>query len=111
MISCTPKAAAKLRCKLLKDPSGVARPAVRIGVRPTGCSGLSYALEVCDLDALADGDESFESEGITLVVSKKDQPLLAGTQMDFVQDALSEKVSFNNPNEVARCGCGESFKV
>jgi iron-sulfur cluster assembly protein len=111
MISCTPKAAAKLRCKLLKDTPDVARPGVRIGVRPTGCSGLSYALETCDLDALADGEETFESEGLMLVVAKKDQPFLAGTQLDFVRDGLAEKLSFNNPNEVARCGCGESFKV
>jgi iron-sulfur cluster assembly protein len=112
MISCTAKAAARLRCQLLKDTSSGYPQGIRIGVRPTGCSGLSYAIEVCDLSALPAGAEVFESEGIPLVVIKKDQPFLAGTQLDFVREGLAaERFTFNNPNETARCGCGESFRV
>jgi iron-sulfur cluster assembly protein len=111
MISCTAKAAARLRCQLLKDTSSSHPKGIRIGVRPTGCSGLSYAIEVCELTALPSGAEVFESEGIPLVVTKKDQPFLAGTQLDFVLEGLSERFTFDNPNETARCGCGESFRV
>jgi iron-sulfur cluster assembly protein len=111
MISCTAKAAARLRCQLLKDTTTGHPQGIHIGVRPTGCSGLSYAIEVCDLTALPAGAEVFESEGLSLVVTKKDQPFLAGTQLDFARDGLAERFTFNNPNETARCGCGESFRV
>jgi iron-sulfur cluster assembly protein len=111
MISCTAKAAARLRCQLLKDTSSGDTKGIRVGVRPTGCSGLSYAIEVCDLSALPAEARVFESEGLSLVVSKQDQPFLMGTQLDFVREGLSERFTFDNPNETARCGCGESFRV
>ena len=111
MISCSPKAASRLRCKLLNDTSVEAPKGLRIGVRATGCSGLSYVLEVCDLANVGTDDEVFESEGVSLVMSRKDQSFLGGTRLDYERDGFSERFTFANPNEVARCGCGESFKV
>jgi len=34
-----------------------------------------------------------------------------GTELDFVEDKLGAQFVFRNPNEKARCGCGESFAV
>jgi iron-sulfur cluster assembly accessory protein len=34
-----------------------------------------------------------------------------GTQIDWVEDKLGAMFVFKNPNEKARCGCGESFSV
>ena len=78
---------------------------LRIGVKTTGCSGMAYVLEF--VDTL----ETDNDKGITLVVSKKDLTYLEGMQLDYQKKGLNEGFEFINPNESARCGCGESFTV
>lgn len=82
---------------------------VRIGVRTTGCSGMAYTLEF--VDSIQDSDEVFEPLGIKIFVSKKDLPYLTGLSLDYQKQGLNEGFAFLNPNETARCGCGESFTV
>lgn len=82
---------------------------IRVGVRTTGCSGLAYVLEY--VDELSDGDDTILFEGFAIVVNKKDQPYLAGMEIDYVREGLNEGFRFNNPNEKDRCGCGESFRI
>ena len=36
---------------------------------------------------------------------------LLGTEMDFQQSKLSNGFVFNNPNQTAACGCGESVAI
>ena len=82
---------------------------IRIGVKTTGCSGLAYVLEY--VDKLTDGDDSILFDGFAIVINKKDQPYLAGMEIDYVREGLNEGFRFNNPNEKDRCGCGESFRI
>jgi iron-sulfur cluster assembly protein len=82
---------------------------VRLGVKPTGCSGLSYQLEY--VDAQQDDDLIFEQHGVKVLVRPDALPFLDGTELDFVREGLNESFKFNNPNERDRCGCGESFRV
>ena len=83
---------------------------LRIGVKTTGCSGMAYVLEF--VDAIEEEfDEVFEDHGVKLVVNKKDLVYLNGLQLDYQKKGLNEGFEFINPNEVARCGCGESFTV
>lgn len=103
----TEKAADKVRQMLAKR--GTPDAALRIGVSTAGCSGLSYKLEYAD--ALDEGDRTFESQGIRVVVDGKSLVYLMGIQMDFVNDPFKSGFKFTNPNEKERCGCGESFKV
>jgi len=58
-----------------------------------------------------DLDEVFEDKGIQLVISKKDLVYLEGLELDYQKKGLNEGFEFVNPNESARCGCGESFTV
>lgn len=83
---------------------------VRLGVKTTGCSGMAYVIEFVD-EINADEDETFESNGVTIVVDKKSLVYIDGTEMDFVKEGLNEGFAFNNPNEKDACGCGESFTV
>ena len=83
---------------------------LRIGVKTTGCSGMAYVLEFVDT-VEKDVDQTFEDKGVTLVISKKDMTYLDGLQLDYQKKGLNEGFEFINPNEVARCGCGESFTV
>jgi iron-sulfur cluster assembly protein len=50
-------------------------------------------------------------KGVTVFVDPKATMFLVGTEMDFVEGDLQSGFVFKNPNERARCGCGESFHV
>jgi len=82
---------------------------LRLGVKTTGCSGMAYVIEFAD-EAEA-GDEVFESQGVKIFVDAKSLVYLNGTELDFTKEGLNEGFKFNNPNEKATCGCGESFTV
>lgn len=105
-ITMTEAAARHLQKSLLKRGKGVG---LRLAVKTSGCSGLSYALEFAD--ETAPEDVTFETQGLKLLVDAKSLPFLDGTQLDFVKEGLNEGFKFNNPNSKAECGCGESFAV
>ena len=105
-ITMTEAAARHLQKSLLKRGKGVG---LRLAVKTSGCSGLSYALEFAD--EAAPEDVTFETQGLKLLVDAKSLPFLDGTQLDFVKEGLNEGFKFNNQNSKAECGCGESFAV
>jgi len=82
---------------------------IRVGVKTTGCSGMSYVLEF--VDQLNPEDEAFDQGSFKLVVDPKSLSYLDGTELDFVKEGLNEGFQFNNPNAKNACGCGESFHV
>ena len=106
MISLTKLAAEKVQNNLQRRGKGYG---IKIGVKTTGCSGLSYILEYVD-NPLSE-DMSFVSEGIHVFVDPKSLPYLNGLTMDWIKKGLNEGFEFVNPNEKDRCGCGESFRV
>jgi len=106
MIQVTEAAAKKIKQQLTKRGSGIG---IRVGVRTTGCSGLAYVLEY--VDELDVGDDAELFDGFSVVVNKKDQPYLAGMEVDYVRQGLNEGFEFNNPNSKDQCGCGESFRI
>lgn len=107
IMSITDPAAA--RVKELLDKRGKPSAGVRIGVRTAGCSGMQYTLEYADEKGKY--DEVVEDKGVTILVDPKAVMFLIGTKMDFETDKLKSGFVFINPNEKARCGCGESFHV
>jgi iron-sulfur cluster assembly protein len=106
MIAVTPAAASKIARNLDRRGGGMG---IRIGVRTTGCSGLAYVLEY--VDSLQEGDDAELHDGFSVVINRKDQPYLAGLQIDYIRQGLNEGFEFTNPNEKDRCGCGESFRI
>lgn len=82
---------------------------VRVGVKGGGCSGLMYELTF-DTNSL-DGDQSFEDNGVTVVVDKKSFLYLIGTTLEYSGGLNGKGFVFNNPNANRTCGCGESFSI
>jgi iron-sulfur cluster assembly protein len=70
---------------------------------------MAYVLEFAD--RLFEGDVEFIDKDVRLVISLKDLTYLDGVQVDYQKKGLNEGFEFINPNESARCGCGESFTV
>ncbi len=82
---------------------------IRLGVKPSGCSGMSYVLEF--VDEMQPEDQVFEGHGVKVIIDPKSLLYLDGTELDFTREGLNEGFRFNNPNVKDACGCGESFNV
>lgn len=82
---------------------------IRLGIKTTGCSGLSYVLEF--VDDRESEDTVFDCGRTQLFIDPKSLAYLDGTELDFVKEGLNEGFQFNNPNMKEECGCGESFHV
>ncbi len=82
---------------------------IRIGIKPSGCTGLSYILEF--VDQVFPEDLIFEDSGIKMFVDPKSLAYLDGSELDLVKEGLNTGLEFHNPNVSAKCGCGESFTV
>lgn len=105
-ITLTERAAEHVRNFLAKRDNGIG---LRVGVKTTGCSGYQYIVEPAE--SVSDSDQVFESHGVKVVVDKLSLNYLAGTEMDYRREGLSEGFQFHNPNVSETCGCGESFSV
>jgi iron-sulfur cluster assembly accessory protein len=81
---------------------------LRVGVKGGGCSGFQYQLA---FDELKDGDVVFESHGLKLLVDGPSLPYVDGSEIDYVDSLQGAGFQVNNPNVVAACGCGSSFRV
>ena len=105
-VTLTEAAAQHVQKSLAKRGKGVG---VRLGVKTTGCSGMGYVMEF--VDDVQPEDTVFESHGVKVIVDPKALVYLDGTEVDYTREGLNEGFKFGNPNEKARCGCGESFTV
>ncbi len=105
MITLTDTAAVKV--KELLDAEGEPEMALRVAVRPGGCSGFSYEM-FFDAD-IANDDQQADYSGVKVVVDPSSAQLLVGATLDY-KDGLQEAgFSINNPNASRTCGCGNSF--
>ncbi|BAU48134.1 iron-sulfur cluster assembly protein [Sulfurifustis variabilis] len=105
-ITLTEKAADRVRSFIDKRGKGAG---LRLGVKNVGCSGKAYVVEYAD--SIEPGDQVFESHGVKVIISATNLVFLDGTEIDYEREGLSEGFKFRNPNEKARCGCGESFSI
>jgi iron-sulfur cluster assembly protein/iron-sulfur cluster insertion protein len=105
VISLTDGAAAKV--KELIDAEGNSDLALRVAVRPGGCSGFSYEM-FFDSD-IAEDDNRIEFGGVKVVVDPASAPHLTGAELDYKDGLMGAGFTINNPNVSRSCGCGNSF--
>jgi iron-sulfur cluster assembly protein/iron-sulfur cluster insertion protein len=104
-ISLTEAAAAKVA--ELIEQEGNPELALRVAVRPGGCSGFSYEM-FFDTD-VADDDVLTAFGPVRVVVDPASASLLQGASLDFKDGLQGAGFSINNPNASRTCGCGQSF--
>ena len=108
MITITDKGAEKVREFLEAQQADVALAGLRVGVRGGGCSGFQYQLA---FDEQRDSDLVFEDHGLKLLVDKESLQFVSGSIIDYQESLQGAGFKVENPNVVAACGCGSSFRV
>lgn len=108
MITITDHGVEKVREFLSAQAAQEAAAGLRVGVRGGGCSGFQYQLA---FDEQRAEDEVFEIQGLKLLVDRTALPYVDGSEIDYVEALTGAGFKVNNPNVVAACGCGSSFRV
>jgi iron-sulfur cluster assembly protein len=103
----TDAAADRIKAVMAKAERPIA--AVRVGVKNGGCAGMAYTMEYAE--TVNPLDEVIEDKGVRILIDPKAVLFLLGTEMDYKIDKLSTQFVFNNPNQTAACGCGESVQI
>jgi iron-sulfur cluster assembly accessory protein len=81
---------------------------LRVAVKGGGCSGFQYQLA---LDEEREGDRTFEHDGIRIIVDEQSLAYVDGSTVDYTESLMGAGFQVSNPNVVAACGCGSSFRV
>jgi iron-sulfur cluster assembly protein len=111
MVTITDRGAEKVREFLAAqeaEAADVSMAGLRVGVRGGGCSGFQYQLA---FDEQRDEDAVFETHGLKLLVDNDSLPFVRGSVIDYEETLQGAGFKVENPNVVAACGCGSSFRV
>ena len=107
LLTLTDAAANRVKDLMSKADSEVI--GLRIGIKTAGCSGMKYNVEYAK--EIKPFEETIISKDITICIDPAAIMFLIGSEMDYKEQKFSSGFEFKNPNEIARCGCGESFTV
>ncbi|MFT5168466.1 MAG: iron-sulfur cluster assembly protein [Saprospiraceae bacterium] len=94
--------------RIMEQQNVPANHGLRIGVKGGGCSGFSYIL---GFDEQKEKDDTFEINGIKVLMEKSHGIYLLGMEIDWVEGLENRGFSFTNPNATDTCGCGTSFSA
>ena len=100
---------AKTHVKTLMSKADSDAMGLRVGIKTAGCSGLQYVVEFATEKKIF--EDEITQDGVTILIDPSAVMFLIGSEMDWVEEKFSSQFVFHNPNETARCGCGESFTV
>ena len=106
MVTITDIAANKIKELLNGQPRE--ETGLRLAVRGGGCSGFQYALA---FDQEREGDQIYENNDVRVLIDSQSLPFVDGSEVDFVDGLQGAGFAVNNPNVVAACGCGQSFRT
>ena len=101
--------AAAEQARRLMDKADSKAIGLRVGIKTAGCSGLQYQVEFASEQKQF--EDKIEDKGVTIFIDPAAVMFIIGSEMDWAEDKFASSFTFNNPNETARCGCGESFTV
>ena len=82
---------------------------LELKVKPGGCYGLFYCLELDSSPKDNTAYHYFESGGVSIAISRESYSYLQGTKLDYAEDLMGGNFRILNPNVSQTCGCGISF--
>ncbi len=106
-ISLSANAAKRIAWMIAQEPQDGLM--LRVAVSGGGCSGFQYGFSFDD--TVNPDDRTFERDGVTAVVDEASLELLAGSEIDYVEDLIGASFQIKNPNAASSCGCGASFSI
>jgi iron-sulfur cluster assembly accessory protein len=106
-ITLTPSAAARVRSLLTER--NLPDYALRVFVSGGGCSGLQYGMAL--EGQVRQDDLRFRAGDVDVVIDPMSIGYLGGATIDYVDDLMGGGFKVDNPNAVASCGCGHSFRA
>jgi iron-sulfur cluster assembly protein len=104
----TPAAAERLQA-LMREKNLPATQGLRVFVAGGGCSGMQYGMAFDHQPR--ETDHVFESDGLRLFVDPVSMMYISGAQIDYVDSLMGGGFRIDNPQAVATCGCGHSFRT
>lgn len=107
VITLTESAAYEVKDMLEKN--NLSHGFLRFKVQGGGCTGLTYGMSADEVST--DKDEILEFYGVKVLIDRYDIPVVEGTVVDFKQSLMGGGFTIENPNAIASCGCGTSFKT
>ena len=82
---------------------------LRVAVEGGGCSGFKYLFTLDS--ALNADDKTVEKSGAKVVIDETSLGMLAGSEIDFVEELVGSNFAIRNPQATSSCGCGTSFAI
>jgi Iron-sulfur cluster assembly accessory protein len=82
---------------------------LRIGVKSGGCSGFTYGMGFDD--TMTEEDQELHVRGLKVVIDQSSSRFLNGVEIDYKESAMGGGFTIHNPNAIATCGCGSSFRT
>ena len=107
VVRLTDAAAQKLRELTAEEANPLV--GLRVYVYSGGCSGYRYGMMLEDQPT--GEDLTVEANGIRVYVDGESTRYLAGSEIDYIDTLMGAGFTVNNPNAVAACGCGSSFRT
>jgi iron-sulfur cluster assembly accessory protein len=104
MVTLTDIATEKVKAFLETEDAAASGAGLRVGVRGGGCSGFQYSLAL-------DEQRDDEQVGIRVLVDSASLRYVDGSTVDYTESLMGAGFEVQNPNVVASCGCGSSFRV
>jgi len=104
-LTLTQKAADKIK-ELTKEH---AKDALMIAVKPGGCSGYEYVLELISKDEKQDDQITISDKEVKIYIDNESLKIIAGSQVDYKNTLQDAGFKITNPNAKNTCGCGNSF--
>ncbi len=105
----TLSANAQVKVKRLLAEQNTPEYGLRVFVKGGGCHGFEYGMGF-EPSAKPD-DHVLEFDGVKVFVDPKSMPMLAGSEVDYVDAIHGSGFAIKNPQAKGSCGCGQSFSV
>lgn len=109
VVTLTPAGAQAVLGLLNKRNLAPADYALRVFIQGGGCSGFQYGMAL--EGKVRETDYAFDYDGVRVLVDEVSMEYLRGASIDYVDDIMGSGFKIDNPNAVASCGCGSSFRT